>query len=411
MKVIGLMSGTSVDGIDAALVEISGQGLAVEARLLAAKTYAYPDILKDQIIKVSHDQPLSVAEFAALDDEIAYQFAIAAQDIQTQTKEKQLVEAELVGSHGQTVYHRPPLLRQKQASLKKSTTSDATNPTSLARSKLGYSVQLGRGAVIADLLGLPTVSNFRAADIAALGQGAPLVPKVDASLLTHPTKHRAVQNLGGMGNVTYLPPSNQVNWLQQVRGWDTGPGNILIDLAMSQLTQGKQHYDLNGAYAAKGRPCHELVSKWLQQDYFGQHPPKSTGRELFNQDYLECCRLEAQEYQLDSYDWLATITELTVASIVHSYRTFLKQVPDEVLLCGGGSHNLYLQQRLQAELKSSRVITTTQEGIDADYKEAIAFAILAYWRFHGDFPSNLPQVTSARSSLSLGDIAFPHQNS
>ena len=403
MKVIGLMSGTSVDGIDAAMVEITGQNLNVQAQLLQAKTYPYPDTLKQKIIKVSHDQPLSIAEFAALDDEIAYQFAIAAKDIQAQTNEAHFVKAELIGSHGQTVYHRPPVADKKNSSPPKSIVS-----TSLARSALGYSVQLGRGEVIADLLGIPTVSNFRVADIAAGGQGAPLVPKVDASLLTHPTQHRAIQNLGGMGNVTYLPPRNQFNWLNEVLGWDTGPGNILIDLAMAQVTQGKQNYDLNGAYASRGQPCQELVQKWLKQAYFWQAPPKSTGRELFNQEYLNRCRQDADEYQLSSHDWLATITELTVASIVHSYRTFLKQVPDEVLLCGGGSHNLYIQQRLQTRLESSRVITTTQEGLDADYKEAIAFAILAYWRFEGNFPSNLPQVTSARESLSLGDIHFPY---
>ena len=399
MKVIGLMSGTSVDGIDAALVEITGQNLAVEARLLNAKTYAYPDVLKQQIIKCSHNQPLSIAEFAALDDEIAYQFAIAAQDIQTLNSQEQFIKAELVGSHGQTVYHRPPISDQK----------NSISSTSLKRTSLGYSVQLGRGAVLADLLGIPTISNFRIADISAGGQGAPLVPKVDASLLTHSTKHRAIQNLGGMGNVTYLPPRNQSNWLNDVRGWDTGPGNVLIDLAMAQVTQGKQDYDLNGAYAARGQPCQELVHKWLKQAYFSQKPPKSTGRELFNQDYLNACQKDIQEYDLNSYDWLATITELTVASIVHSYRTFLPQFPDEILLCGGGSHNLYLQQRLQTELGSSRVITTTQEGLDADYKEAIAFAILAYWRFHDNFPSNLPQVTSARDSLSLGNIHVPYR--
>lgn len=399
MKVIGLMSGTSIDGIDAALVEITGQNLEVEARLLTAKTYAYPTPLKEQIIQVSHNQPLSIGELAALDDEIAYQFAIAAQDIQTQTQ-----EAELIGSHGQTVYHRPPAFNSQNLEQQGSSSSE-----SLERTNLGYSVQLGRGEAIADLLGIPTVSNFRSADIAAGGQGAPLVPKVDASLLTHPTKHRAIQNLGGMGNVTYLPPRNQQKWLDQVRGWDTGPGNVLIDLAMAQVTQGKQHYDLNGNYAAGGQVCHELVQQWLKQTYFGQTPPKSTGRELFNQDYLNSCQQDAEEYKLSSHDWLATITELTVTSIVHSYQTFLPQLPDEILLCGGGSHNSYLQQRLQAELRSSRVITTTQAGIDADYKEAIAFAILAYWRFRGNFPSNLPRVTSAQTALSLGDLHFPYR--
>jgi anhydro-N-acetylmuramic acid kinase len=383
MKVIGLISGTSIDGIDAALVEITGQDLTLEIRLLKAQTYTYPTALKIKIIEVCHNRAISMAELAELDDAIAYQFAIAAQNIQQGD-----LTAELIGSHGQTVYHRPPVFKQ-------------------GRLTLGYTMQLGRGAVIANLTGITTVSNFRVADMAAGGHGAPLVSKIDVCLLSHSTQHRVIQNLGGIGNLTYLPPRNNPDWEQKIRGWDTGPANVLIDLAIAEITQGEQTYDRGGQFASQGRPCQKLVEQWLQQDYFLQPPPKSTGRELFNQNYLEQCRQDAKAENLSDADWLATLTELTVASIVHSYRTFLPQIPEAIFLCGGGSRNLYLRQRLQAELTSAQILTTDEVGLDGDFKEAISFAILAYWRYCCNFPGNLPQVTSANKPMLLGEIHQP----
>ena len=389
MKVIGLISGTSVDGIDSALVEISGQDKDLHLELLKGEIYPYPTQLKEQILAVCHGYPLSIEELAQLDDAIATNFALAAQSLQSQA-----IRAELIGSHGQTVFHRPPILQPEK-------NQDRT------KSHLGYSLQLGRGALIANLTNIPTVSNFRAADIAAGGEGAPLVPKVDACLLAHPSKHRAVQNIGGIGNITYLPPTHELDWEQQVCGWDTGPGNALIDLAVQKLTNGRQTYDRNGEWAASGTPCTKLVEKWLEQDFFGQSPPKSTGRELFGEAYLAQCWQDACDEQLSPTDWLATLTQLTVASIVHSYRSFLPQMPDEILLCGGGSQNLYLKQCLQAELKSARVLTTSELGVDVNFKEAIAFALLAYWRFKSSIPGNLPLVTGAKQPMLLGEIHFP----
>ncbi|MDJ0691646.1 MAG: anhydro-N-acetylmuramic acid kinase [Xenococcaceae cyanobacterium MO_188.B32] len=389
MKVIGLISGTSVDGIDSALVEISGRDKDLHLELLKGETYPYPTKLKEQILAVCHGYPLSIEELAQLDDAIATNFALAAQSLQSQA-----TRAELIGSHGQTVFHRPPILQPEK-------NQDRT------KSPLGYSLQLGRGALIANLTNIPTVSNFRAADIAAGGEGAPLVPKVDACLLAHPSKHRAVQNIGGIGNITYLPPTHELDWEQQVCGWDTGPGNALIDLAVQQLTNGRQTYDRHGEWAASGTPCTKLVEKWLEQDFFGQSPPKSTGRELFGEAYLAQCWQDACGEQLSPADWLATLTQLTVASIVHSYRSFLSQMPDEILLCGGGSQNLYLKQCLQAELKSAQVLTTSELGVDVNFKEAIAFALLAYWRFQSSIPGNLPLVTGAKQPMLLGEIHFP----
>jgi anhydro-N-acetylmuramic acid kinase len=270
---------------------------------------------------------------------------------------------------------------------------------------LGYIHQLWRGDAIAYLTQTPTVSNFRAADIAARGQGAPLVPKVDAYLLSHPSQARCIQNLGGIGNVTALPPRSHPQWETQITGWDTGPGNLLIDLAVQQLTEGRQTYDDNGRWAAQGSPCSPLVEQWLQDPFFQQTPPKSTGREHFGLDYLHRSQRDAQAYDLSAADWLATLTEFTVASVVDSYRRFLPQMPSAVLLCGGGTRNGYLKQRLaQALPTETQLLTTDDAGISSDFKEAIAFAVLAYWRFQTHFPGNLPSVTGATRSCLLGDL-------
>jgi anhydro-N-acetylmuramic acid kinase len=375
MRVIGLMSGTSVDGIDAALVELSGTTLDLQVKLLAGATYPYPEWLRSQILAVCGGEKLSMLELAELDDAIAKCFGRAALEIQAGQD-----PAQLVGSHGQTVFHRPTTERE-----------------------MGYSLQIGRGELIAATCQMTTIDNFRSADIAAGGQGAPLVPKPDAYLLGHPHEHRCVQNIGGIGNLTYLPPTSQPDWETLVCGWDTGPGNSLLDLAVTQLSQGKLTFDRDGAWAATGKVCEPLVRSWLAQAYFGAVPPKSTGRELFGRDYLQDCIADAAEYQLDAADLLATLTELTASSIADSYRRFLPQLPDRVLLCGGGSRNLYLRQRLQLQLPDSQVMTTDNAGIDGDYKEAIAFAVLAYWR-KLEIPGNLPPATGAKSPVLLGDV-------
>ena len=402
MYCIGLMSGTSVDGIDAALVELTENAAAFKVKLIACATYPYPEALRRQILGVCGGSALSMEAFATLDDAIAAQFAQAAQRLQPGNP-----KVDLIGSHGQTVFHRPPSLNgEKFANM---TTSEmiSTQPL-IKRLRLGYSLQLGRGEAIANLTGIPTVSNFRAADIAVEGQGAPLVPKVDAYLLSHPTHYRCVQNIGGIGNLTYLPPRQQPDWENEVTGWDTGPGNGLLDVAITRLTQGKQTFDHNGDWAASGRPCLPLIENWLQDEYFHTPPPKSTGREYFSEDYLERCWQQAQAHQLSAADWLASLTELTAASIALNYRNFLPNLPDEVLLCGGGARNAYLKQRIQANLpEKTAVLTTDDFGVNSDFKEAIAFAVLAYWRMGGKVPGNLPSVTGAKQARLLGDVHIP----
>jgi anhydro-N-acetylmuramic acid kinase len=228
---------------------------------------------------------------------------------------------------------------------------------------------------------------------------------VDVALFSHAHHSRCVQNIGGIGNLTYLPAWDRTS--QQtpaaVRGWDTGPGNALIDLAVQHFSQGQQRYDAHGQWAATGTPCLPLVDQWLQQDFFHQSPPKSTGRELFGLAYLQQCLTDAEAYQLSAADCLATITELTAASITHSYRQFLPQMPTQVILCGGGSHNHYLRQRLQHHLGDVELLQTDDLGICSDFKEAIAFAVLGFWRYQGT-PGNLPTVTGANYPALLGEI-------
>ncbi len=373
------MSGTSVDGIDAVLVEISGTNVDLAVKLLARKTYAYSKALREQILAVCSGEPIDLATLAELDDAIAAQFALAAQKIQ-----KGNPPAELIGSHGQTVFHRPP-----------------------SQGSIGVSIQLGRGEVIANLTNIPTVSNFRAADLAAGGQGAPLVAKIDAYLLADSDKYRCIQNIGGIGNLTYIPAQKEINWEEGVCGWDTGPGNVLLDLAVHRLTDGRQNLDYDGNWARSGKICQPLVARWLKQDFFQQPPPKSTGRELFGETYLERCWQDARTSELSEADWLTTLTELTVASIAQSYGNFLPRMPDEVLLCGGGSRNLYLKERLKEVLAPAKVMTTDEVGLSGDYKEAIAFAVLAHWRYNCFLPGNLPQVTGAKQPMLLGEINRP----
>jgi anhydro-N-acetylmuramic acid kinase len=381
VQVIGLISGTSVDGIDAALVKVAGSTADLSLELIQAETYPYPEALRRQILRICAGEPLSMAELAALDDAVALAFAEAALQLQEGHP-----RSDLIGSHGQTVFHRPP----------------ETTP----ELELGYSLQLGRGAVIAQRTGITTVSNFRAADLAAQGQGAPLVPAVDACLLGHDSQTRCIQNLGGIGNVAYLPARSSTA-PDSFLAWDTGPGNALLDLAVERLSGGRRQFDQDGAWAAQGTPCQALVQQWLQQPFFQLPPPKSTGRELFSPAYLDACWQDAATYSLSDVDFLATLTELTACSIVDSYARFLPQMPDQVAICGGGSRNTYLKQRIQVNLHqiapNAGVCTTDDLGLNADFKEAIAFAVLAYWRSLG-IPGNLPAATGARQAVPLGEI-------
>ncbi|MCS6959939.1 MAG: anhydro-N-acetylmuramic acid kinase [Pseudanabaenaceae cyanobacterium SKYGB_i_bin29] len=371
MQVLGLISGTSLDGIDSALVAISEGGGKLNWQVIRAATFPYPQHLREMLVAVADGKPITVAELADLDDRVALAFSQVAQ-VYLEAGET----IDVIASHGQTVFHRPP------------------------RGNLGYSVQLGRGAVIAQQTGIVTVADFRRADIEAGGEGAPLVPMVDWLLLRDTAKDRVIQNIGGISNLTFLPAGAPV---ENVIGFDNGPGNVLLDRA-AQFLLGTP-YDRDGATARGGQIDLALCQAWLEHPFFYLPPPKSTGRELFDQEFLNNCWQQAQARGLSIADFLATLTELTVQGIVTSYQRFLPRLPQEVLVCGGGSRNLYLLARLSHLLHPMVVTTTDVYGIPSDYKEAIAFAVLGYWRMQGR-AGNLPQVTGAKRSVGLGEIYF-----
>lgn len=384
MRVIGLISGTSVDGIDAALVDIVGQGYELTVQLVMGLTHPYPAALKQQILQVCAGEPITLDHLAALDDAIAWEFAQVAQTLVAKAG-----PADLIASHGQTVFHRP-----------------ADRPHHLA-----YSIQLGRGAAIARQVQCPTVSDFRRADIEAGGEGAPLVPMIDRCLLSHPQQHRCIQNIGGIGNVAYLPPwSNRQTDPPPVMGWDTGPGNSLIDIAMATLSEGTLAYDHDGAWAAQGTPCLDLVNEWLIHPYFELSPPKSTGRELFGWTFFRQCHRAAQQRGLSAMDLVATLTQFTAAAIAQEYRQFLPHLPEAILVGGGGSQNPVLLAHLQAQFPQIPVTATDAGGVPASYKEAIAFAVLGFWHWHR-FPGNLPTVTGADQPRVLGHLNHPPSRS
>jgi anhydro-N-acetylmuramic acid kinase len=283
----------------------------------------------------------------------------------------------LIGSHGQTVYH----------------SLDANTPV---RSTL----QIGEAAVIAERTGISVVADFRVADVAAGGQGAPLVSYVDWLLLRHPSRTRGVQNIGGIGNVTYLPLGEDPD---QVLSFDTGPGNMLIDYAAQQASQGALTYDVDGRLGSQGQVSMRLLDVLMSHPYLEMPLPKTTGREQFGEFYGEEIWGKALQMGLSGPDVVATLTAFTAASIATSYRRFLPTMPDEVILGGGGANNPVLVERLRRDLSPAAVLRQEDLGFSSDAKEAVAFAVLAYETLHGR-PGNLPSCTFARHPVVMGKI-------
>ena len=384
-RLIGLMSGTSVDGIDVASVKISGSRRATVATLESFHSHPWPSRLRARILAVSHGSG-GGEEISRLNFEIAEQLALAARLAMGDRP------VDAIASHGQTVSHTAP---------------HAT-------------LQLGNPAVLAARLGVPVVSDFRSADIARGGQGAPLVPYADWCLLTDPSKTRAVQNLGGIGNVTYLPASADS---EKVIGFDTGPGNMLIDLAASWSTGGEKTFDEGGSLAARGKVDFDLLEFLYRHPFLSKSPPKSAGREEFGQGLFDALIHRIGGVSLDdplsellsdarirtpieNYSLVATVTDFTALSIADAYHRFLPSVPDEVILCGGGARNPFLVERMRERLPNSKMLFSEDVGIDGDAKEAIAFAILANETLLGQTAS-LPSVTGASAPAILGSLTFP----
>ncbi len=382
----GLMSGTSLDGIDTAFADIAVLD-ADPARprfaiALRATAYApYPAALRARLLGVRAGQPVPIGEIAALHYELG---AVYADAVLQAAAEADIPTSDIaaLGLHGQTVWHAPP-------------SSGAPVPNTF---------QLGQPAILAERLGCPVVSDFRARDIAAGGEGAPLVPFADYALLHSPTETRVALNLGGIANVAFLPASGA---LADTLAFDTGPGNLVLDGLAAALTS--QPYDDNGALAASGRADPALLARLLAHPYFTLPPPKSTGAELFSPAYVADFRRQAAS--LSPADTLATATRLTVDSIARALRDFLPRLPDRLIAGGGGTHNRSLMDGLRRALPSVAVEThntfPTRAGvIPAGAKESLAFALLAAARMHG-IPANVPAATGARGPRLLGVVTLP----
>lgn len=374
---IGLMSGTSADSIDAACVRFAGAPPRLDWELLSFVTLPMTAELRQEIFAAFRPETGTVDKLCQLNFTLGEWFAKASLEA---VKAANLTPAQVdfIGSHGQTVWHIPP-------------NSGEGVPSTL---------QLGNPAVIAERTGITVVSDFRSRDMAAGGQGAPLVPFVDNLLLSHPTLSRAVQNIGGIGNVTWLPAGGA----GEAFGFDTGPGNMLLDRAAEVLTQGQMHCDMDGKMAFAGKIQECFLQKWMSEEpYFTRKPPKSTGRELFG---VQRCDVYLKEMAgLSKEDILATLTAFTARSTAEAYKNFLPALPDEVLLCGGGARNPAIAAMLQKELPNSRIGRTEDAGLPGDSKEAVAFAVLGYETMNRR-PGNLPAATGAKGPVILGSITY-----
>jgi anhydro-N-acetylmuramic acid kinase len=375
MIVIGLMSGTSADGTDVSIVELDGAPPDLRWRLRHHTTVPHPAELRAEILAAPQPQTGTVDRLCRLNVMLGEQFAAAV--FTGLTEAGLTTEAiDLIGSHGQTVWHAP----------------DEPLPGTL---------QLGEAAIIAERTGIPVINNFRARDMAAGGQGAPLVPYIDLLMFGHADQFRAAQNIGGIGNVTFLPPFNRPDL--SPLAFDTGPGNVLLDEAAARITNGDWTYDHDGELAAEGHIDSALLAELLAQPYFQRKPPKSTGRELFNRAYAQAVWDRAAERSLSPTDVIATLTAFTAHSIAQAYRDFLPHPPAEVIVSGGGAANPTLMTMLQQALAPAILRLSDDLGVSSPAKEALAFAILAYETWHRR-PGNLPAATGAHRAVILGQI-------
>jgi anhydro-N-acetylmuramic acid kinase len=375
--IVGLMTGTSLDGVDAALVEVTGTALdSMEWRLIQSSTTAHPPERREAI----HAAILAgdAGKLCSLNADLGEWLADAVREVCREAGVP-LEEVDLVGSHGQTIWHSPP--------------GDA---------RRGSTLQLGCAATIAERTGISVVSDFRSRDVAAGGHGAPLVPWVDRALFAAPRRVRALQNLGGIGNVTRVPPKGSD---EAVLAFDTGPGNALIDAAVSLGTSGRLTYDRDGALGARGRVDGELLGELLRHPYFALEPPKSTGRETFGRPFVErLVQAVRPEGDSDWLDLIATLTELTALSIADAYRRWL--VPrglDEVIVTGGGALNSTLMNRIRELVDPVPLVECNTLGIGPTEKEALAFAVLAWAHVNG-ISANVPEATGAAGPRVLGSF-------
>jgi len=383
---IGLMSGTSMDGIDAALVRLTGSADQPQVRLLAFDTFPYPPEVKEWLMGVAAGELTSAGGISRLNFLLGELFASAALGV-CRVAHVSPGSVSVIGSHGQTVFHQGRLELIPGH-------SEAAGPSTL---------QIAEPAVIAERTGAPVVADFRTADMAAGGQGAPLVPMVDYLLLRDARKGTVALNVGGIANVTVIPAKAKP---LDVTGFDTGPGNMVSDALVRHFTGGREHYDTGGRVAARGRVNEAVLAELLRYPFFSEAPPKSAGREQFGRHFVESYFLSRRRARFE--DLLRTALELTARTLVDAVARFVVQETrmDRMIVSGGGAHNRTLLKRLAELLPQVTVELSSRHGLPVDAKEAIAFAILGDRTLHG-LPGNLPRVTGARRGVVLGKTLHP----
>jgi len=400
MLILGLMSGTSADGIDIALARISGAPPHLNAKLLGHTSFKFPPALRKEILRVAEQQPICAGELSQLNFRLGHVYADA---VLAACKKVRVAprRVDLVGNHGQTIFHQGA-------------------PVPYLGARTASTLQIGEGAIIAARTGITTVSDFRPADMALGGQGAPLVPFADYALYRNPKLGRVSLNIGGIANVTVIPGGARPD---QVFAFDTGPGNMLIDALVQHFTDGCQRFDRDAALAAQGRSIPALVNELMKDPYLKVAPPKSTGREYYGVSYVKKLLALGKKHHAKPNDLIRAATIFTALSVVDAINRFVlpKHKINQLIISGGGAHNPLILAQLSAALEGDalkraptassfsqrriEVLTSSHFGVPEDAKEAFAFAILAYETYH-QRPANLPSATGARGPAILGKISY-----
>lgn len=386
-RVVGMMSGTSVDGVDAALIELSREGGAPRVKLLAFENIPYPQGVRERVFELFRPETSTVDKIGYMNFLLGELYARAALSVIAKAGLTS-ADVDLIGSHGQTIWHEPEVRETDGLPIR-------------------YTVQIGEGAVIAARTGIPTVSDFRVADMAVGGQGAPLVPFSEYLLYRREDESILLQNIGGIGNMTVLPAGATP---EQVFAFDTGPGNMIIDAVAAAISGGRLKCDVNGEIAARGKVDEELLARLQKDEYYARRPPKTTGRERFGTQYAQRILDDRARHPISDEDLLATVTYLTAWSIFDACERFALPVckPAELIVGGGGSYNKTLLKDLSGLFGTRGIAVRTQEdlGFNSDAKEAVAFALMADCFVRGE-ANVLPSVTGASAASVMGKLSLP----
>ena len=384
MRVLGMMSGTSADGIDAALVRISGAPPGLSAQLEGHFHVPFPPYLRERILRLANGAATTTAEISELNFLLGEELGRAA--IAACKKWRvPLREVSLIGSHGQTVFHMGAAAHF-QGKVRRAST-----------------LQLGDISLLAQRTGIPTVGDFRPADMAAGGQGAPLIPFADYLLYGDSLRGRVALNIGGIANVTVIPAHAQP---RDVFAFDTGPGNMIVDALVEWTTHGRAEFDRDARIALSGRTISELLVRLMREPYLREKPPKSTGREQFGLAFAQGLVAWGKRHHAGPADLVRTATIFTSMSIADAFRRFIlpRAHVEELIVAGGGAQNPLMMAQLAASLPGIEVVPASRFGVPPEAKEAFGFALLAYETYHGR-PGNLPSATGAKHPVVLGKIA------